>query len=124
MELRMLVVNSLFSDLASKITEVGHSKAEADDCVQRHTVVLEPLVIVGHLMPSCTVFLAKVGFKACTLVRRIVRYVRNPEARQRAHTRHIEDIVYCTGLTKREVKERVSKKQRLAAAAEATEADS
>ncbi len=65
MELRMRVVNSLFSDRASKITEAGHSKAEAVDCVQRYTAVLEQLVIVGHLMPSCTVFLAKVGLKAC-----------------------------------------------------------
>ena len=45
----LLLFGPIISDLASKITEAGHSKAEADDFVQRHTAVLEPLVIVGHL---------------------------------------------------------------------------
>ena len=56
-----------------------------------------------------------------TLVRRIVRSVRNPEAR----TRHLQALVFCTGRNKREVKERISQKQRVAsAAAAATEANS
>ena len=45
----LLLFGPILSDPASKITEAGHSKAEADDFVQRHTAVLEPLVIVGHL---------------------------------------------------------------------------
>ena len=49
-----------------------------------------------------------------TLVRRIVRSVRNPEARHKAHTRHLQALVFCTGRTKREVKERISQKQRVA----------
>jgi len=35
---------------SSASTEVVHSKAEADDFVQKHSVVLEPLVIVDHLI--------------------------------------------------------------------------
>jgi len=54
-----------------------------------------------------------------TLVRRIVRSVRNPEARHKAHTRHLQPLVFCTGRNKREVKERISQKQRVAAAAAA-----
>ncbi len=45
----LLLFGLILSDPASKITEAGHSKAEADDFVQRHTAVLEPLLIVGHL---------------------------------------------------------------------------
>jgi hypothetical protein len=174
----LLLFGPILSDLASKITNAGHSKAEADDFVKRHTAVLEPLVVVGHLTRAvrmlsageiselklaCARFGAawRTGYRdlltvkghvveehvpefvdlfgTCgilgedgveglhpqdTLVRRIVRCVRNPEARHRAHTRHLEAMVYCTGRTKREVKVRISKKQRLAAAAEATEADS
>ena len=177
----LLLFGPILSDLASKITNAGHSKAEADDFVKRHTAVLEPLVVVGHLTRAvrmlsageiselklaCARFGAawRTGYRdlltvkghvveeyvpefvdlfgTCgilgedgveglhpqdTLVRRIVRCVRNPEARHRAHTRHLEAMVYCTGRTKREVKVRISKKQRLAAAADATgatEADS
>jgi hypothetical protein len=45
----LLLFGPILSDLASKITKAGHSKAESDDFVQRHTAVLEPLLIVGHL---------------------------------------------------------------------------
>ena len=45
----LLLFGPILSDLASKITKAGHSKAESDDFVQRHTAVLEPLLIVSHL---------------------------------------------------------------------------
>ena len=174
----LLLFGPILSDPASKITEAVHSKAEADDFVQRHTAVLEPLVIVGHLSRAVRMLSAdeiselkhagarfgaawRAGYKdlltvkghvveehvpefvglfgTCgilgedgveglhlqdTLFRRIVRCVCNPEARHRAHTRHLEAMVYCTGRAKREVKvriskKRISKKQRLAAAADA-----
>ena len=52
-----------------------------------------------------------------SLVRRIVRSMRNPEARHKAHTRHLQAMVRCTGLTNREVKSRISAKKRAAAVA-------
>jgi hypothetical protein len=52
-----------------------------------------------------------------SLVRRIVRSMRNPEARHKAHTRHLQAMVKCAGLTNREVKSRISAKQRAATAA-------
>ena len=39
----LFLFGPILSDLASKITKAGHSKAEAHDCVQRHTAVLEPV---------------------------------------------------------------------------------
>jgi len=54
-----------------------------------------------------------------SLVRRIVRSMRNPEARHKAHTRHLRAMAQCTGLTNRDVKTRMSAKKRDAAAATA-----
>ena len=50
-------------------------------------------------------------------VRRIVRCMRNPEARHKAHTRHLRATVMPSGLTNRVVKSRMSAKKRAAAAA-------